>query len=97
MYNELTLECAACGRMFSFEAEEQAFYHQHGYAQPPRRCRECRMTEKAIRESVKPKRITYTATCARCGHETQIPFNPTGDKPVYCMTCFVLEKKSSAQ
>ncbi len=30
----------------------------------------------------------FTATCAECKKETQVPFKPTGVKPVYCRECF---------
>jgi len=30
----------------------------------------------------------YQAVCAECGKECEVPFQPTGDKPVYCSTCF---------
>jgi CxxC-x17-CxxC domain-containing protein len=30
----------------------------------------------------------HTTTCAACGVETQVPFRPSGDRPVYCRDCF---------
>ena len=30
----------------------------------------------------------HHATCADCGNDCQVPFRPTGDKPVYCSDCF---------
>jgi CxxC-x17-CxxC domain-containing protein len=30
----------------------------------------------------------YPATCAQCGKQTEVPFQPRGDKPVYCRDCF---------
>lgn len=30
----------------------------------------------------------YHAVCAECGNDCEVPFQPTGDKPVYCSTCF---------
>ena len=33
-------------------------------------------------------RPLYDAVCAACGKETQVPFQPRGDKPVYCSDCF---------
>jgi len=30
----------------------------------------------------------HPATCAQCGDDCQVPFKPTGDKPVYCSKCF---------
>ncbi len=36
-------------------------------------------------------RQMYRATCSDCGKECQVPFKPTGSKPVFCSNCF--EKK----
>jgi CxxC-x17-CxxC domain-containing protein len=33
-------------------------------------------------------RQMYPATCAACGRETEVPFQPRGDRPVYCRDCF---------
>ncbi|PIY96783.1 MAG: hypothetical protein COY66_02980 [Candidatus Kerfeldbacteria bacterium CG_4_10_14_0_8_um_filter_42_10] len=33
-------------------------------------------------------RQMYQATCAECGKECEVPFKPSGDKPVYCSSCF---------
>jgi CxxC-x17-CxxC domain-containing protein len=30
----------------------------------------------------------YNTVCAACGAETQVPFVPRGDRPVYCRDCF---------
>lgn len=30
----------------------------------------------------------FSATCAECGQETQVPFQPKGNRPVYCRNCF---------
>ncbi len=30
----------------------------------------------------------HTVTCDKCGERCQVPFRPTGDKPVYCRDCF---------
>ncbi|MBS3088801.1 hypothetical protein J4402_03395 [Candidatus Pacearchaeota archaeon] len=30
----------------------------------------------------------HDAVCAKCGKQCQIPFRPTGDKPVFCSDCF---------
>jgi CxxC-x17-CxxC domain-containing protein len=34
-----------------------------------------------------PRQMT-TVICSNCGKETQVPFVPTGDRPVYCSDCF---------
>jgi len=33
-------------------------------------------------------RQMYSAICSNCGKDCQVPFNPSGDKPVYCSDCF---------
>ena len=30
----------------------------------------------------------YQATCADCGNSCEVPFRPTGERPVYCRDCF---------
>ncbi|HEV8637231.1 MAG TPA: zinc-ribbon domain containing protein [Chloroflexota bacterium] len=36
----------------------------------------------------RPRREMFPATCSQCGKETKVPFQPRGDKPVYCSECF---------
>ena len=31
----------------------------------------------------------FPAVCATCGKDTMVPFQPSGEKPVYCRECFV--------
>jgi len=38
-------------------------------------------------------REMFDATCARCGKETQVPFRPSGARPVYCSDCFRLVRQ----
>ena len=40
-------------------------------------------------------RQLYPAVCSECGRETEVPFNPTPGKPVYCRECFQSRKASS--
>lgn len=42
------------------------------------------------------ERTFYPATCARCGNETQVPFQPRGDRPVYCSDCFEKQRGGSS-
>ena len=30
----------------------------------------------------------HEVTCDKCGKQCQVPFRPTGDKPVFCSDCF---------
>ena len=39
---------------------------------------------------------TYTRViCADCGKECEIPFKPSGDRPVYCKECFSKRRQDS--
>jgi|SRR3989344_5257575 len=33
------------------------------------------------------QRIVHEAICDRCGNRCELPFKPTGIKPVYCSSC----------
>jgi CxxC-x17-CxxC domain-containing protein len=39
----------------------------------------------------------FAAVCAKCGKKCEVPFKPTGDKPVYCSDCFGKGSKTSGQ
>ncbi len=34
------------------------------------------------------RREMFPAVCGECGKQTQVPFKPRGDRPVYCSDCF---------
>ncbi|MFA5072110.1 MAG: CxxC-x17-CxxC domain-containing protein [Candidatus Pacearchaeota archaeon] len=42
-------------------------------------------------------RPMFDATCDTCGKRFQLPFRPTGEKPVYCNDCFDREGGSSTK
>lgn len=37
-------------------------------------------------DSLRP--AMHSATCAECGKPCEVPFKPSGDRPVYCSNCF---------
>jgi CxxC-x17-CxxC domain-containing protein len=91
-----TLTCSDCGQTFTFTASEQEFFAQKGFSEPTR-CRSCRAARKAARESGDSssyggsrggERQMYQVVCAQCGKQTEVPFQPRGDRPVYCSDCF---------
>ena len=43
----------------------------------------------------RPQRQMYPAVCSECGKETQVPFQPRGDKPVYCSDCFASRRQGA--
>ena len=99
-----TLVCRECGASFVFTQGEQDFYQSRGLANPPSRCPKCRAARRAQQAGSAPTVVTsrppdsrpmYPATCARCGQQTQVPFQPRGDRPVYCSSCFHLERAAA--
>src|SRR5690348_17956416 len=88
-----TLRCRECGRDFVFTAGEQEFYASKGLMNTPSRCPECRAARKASMSGgsyggERAPRQMYTAVCSSCGGEARVPFQPRGDKPVYCSNCY---------
>lgn len=99
-FSDKTLTCRECGTEFVFTAGEQEFYASRGLANEPGRCPSCRAARKSrgggqmrgqdyggYGYSREPRQM-YPAVCAQCGAETQVPFVPRGDRPVYCSTCY---------
>jgi CxxC-x17-CxxC domain-containing protein len=103
MSADTTLTCRDCGQAFIFTSGEQAFYASRGFSEPSR-CADCRAARKTQRDggsgyssygsssyaggSSRGEREMFTATCASCGQEASVPFQPSSDKPVYCSSCF---------
>ncbi len=92
-FEEKTLECSDCGNTFAFTAEEQEFFQSKGYTNEPKRCPGCRQARKQERSGssdygYRPQRQMFPAVCAECGKDTEVPFEPREDRPVYCGDCF---------
>ena len=43
------------------------------------------------------ERTMYTAVCSECGQEARVPFQPRGDRPVYCSDCFSRQRGGSSR
>ena len=39
-------------------------------------------------------REMHTVVCAECGKDATVPFQPRGDRPVYCSDCFSKQRTS---
>ena len=39
----------------------------------------------------------HSAVCSACGKRCEVPFRPTGNKPIYCSSCFESEGNSSSK
>lgn len=38
-------------------------------------------------DSYAPREM-HKAKCSQCGQDCEVPFKPSGDKPVYCRDCY---------
>lgn len=90
-FQEKSLQCSDCGATFTFSVEEQEFFQTKGYTNEPKRCPSCRQARRSQsrgdRDFGGPRKM-FPATCARCGKDTEVPFEPRLDKPVYCSDCY---------
>ena len=102
MYTDEHLTCTDCGTEFLFSAGEQEFFATKGFANKPNRCPQCRAARKAQRGNAGGgggsrsygARETYSVTCSECGQAAEVPFQPRGDKPVYCRDCYSRQRSA---
>jgi len=85
MFEDKTLTCKECGNEFVFTAGEQEFYAEKGFENEPQRCKACRDARK---NAGRGPREYFVGVCANCGGEVKVPFQPSGDRPIYCSNCF---------
>ena len=94
-YEDKSIQCSDCGTTFTFSADEQEQFAQRGYTNDPKRCPSCRQERKSRQygssygnDSYRPQRQMFPVVCAECGKDTEVPFEPRGDRPVYCSDCY---------
>jgi CxxC-x17-CxxC domain-containing protein len=102
--SDKTLVCVECGGEFIFTAGEQEFFNARGFGNEPKRCKNCRSNRRSeqrggggsggsFRDS---PRDMYPVVCAECGADAMVPFQPRGDRPVYCSDCFSRVRSNSS-
>jgi len=99
-FQDRTLTCVDCGASFTFSADDQQYHREKGYTNEPKRCPSCRLSRRSSNYGGgsgsygggggygRGPREMHDAVCAQCGKDTQVPFRPSGDRPVYCSDCF---------
>ncbi|NLV22993.1 MAG: zinc-binding protein, partial [Syntrophomonadaceae bacterium] len=75
MFEDKVLVCQDCGQEFVFTAGEQEFYHEKGFENEPKRCKDCRQNRRSNSSNRGPREM-FKAVCADCGVETEVPFKP---------------------
>ena len=103
-FQEKSIQCSDCGATFTFSAEEQEQFASRGYTNEPKRCPSCRQARKAQQNGnsgnsgnsynrndsygYRPQRQMFPVKCSECGKDTEVPFEPTNGRPVYCSDCY---------
>ena len=90
------LVCKDCGEEFLFSVSEQEFYKEKGSkmnlagAEIAERLASSHVVtvEAVVDRDFREDRPMFKAVCAECGEETTVPFEPSGDRPIYCRGCF---------
>ena len=110
MYTDKTLVCRDCSQNFVFTTGEQEFFASRDFTNEPSRCPECRAQRKQSQGGSyaggystggysggyeRREREMFPAVCSECGKNTQVPFQPRGDRPVYCSDCFAAQRGNS--
>jgi CxxC-x17-CxxC domain-containing protein len=96
MAGDIQLTCSDCGQDFTFTAADQAFFQERGYS-TPKRCKTCRQAKKNDQGGSGYRSAPAQGTpviCSGCGQPTTVPFEPRGDRPVFCRDCYQARKGS---
>jgi CxxC-x17-CxxC domain-containing protein len=95
-FQDQDLTCRDCGKPFTWTASEQEFYQSKGFQNAPVRCSSCRAMKKSRMNEGRggSSGQSYPITCAQCGKNDTVPFEPRGDRPVLCKDCFRKQRQS---
>ena len=77
------------------QSSERSFKGEH-YSKPFQRFDHFRHHEKRDQGNSYSERRFTKAICADCHKECEVPFKPTGDRPVYCKDCFSRRKQGNS-
>ncbi|SRR6266446_991581 len=92
------LTCQDCSIQFQFTYGEQEYYASRKLSNPTR-CKACRERNKTqtksnpVNNTGQPRQM-YSVICATCGIQTQVPFLPKPGRPVYCRSCYQVQRTS---
>ena len=99
VFQDRSMVCVECGETFAFSADDQRYHLEKGYTEP-KRCPNCRRNRRAQRDQGgtgdSAPRQMYPVVCAQCGADTEVPFLPKGDRPVYCGDCYRQQRGTSS-
>ena len=92
-FSDRDLTCVECNQSFVFSADDQQYHADKGFQNDPKRCPSCRQARRSNQGGGGGfgggmQREMHPVVCAECGKDTEVPFLPRGDRPVYCNDCF---------
>ncbi len=106
-FQDRSLTCVDCSQSFTFSADDQQYHAEKGYTNEPKRCPSCRQSRRSSNTGGSSygsggggyggQREMHDVVCAQCGKNTQVPFRPSGDRPVYCSDCFSKQPASASR
>ena len=102
-YQDRSIKCVDCNENFIWTSGEQAFFHDKGLKNEPKRCKPCKQAKNerlaaitAAQTSGVRQRVEVSVQCAQCGMQTTVPFYPSQGRPVYCRSCFLAGRPTEA-
>jgi len=79
-----SIKCVDCNEYFVWTSGEQAFFHDKGLKNEPKRCKPCKQAKNerlaaitAAQTSGIRQRVEVSVQCAQCGQQTTVPFYPS--------------------
>ena len=73
------------------QSPEKSFERKH-HPKPFQRFDHSQRPGDARQDNNFRERALHKAICADCNKECEVPFRPSGDRPVYCRDCFAKRK-----
>ena len=67
-----------------------------GHSQPFQRFGQPGRQGEASQTNNYKERVLHKTICADCNKECEVPFKPSGDRPVYCKECFAKHRTGSS-
>jgi CxxC-x17-CxxC domain-containing protein len=96
MAGDIQLTCSDCGQDFTFTAADQTFFQERVYS--PKKVSMFSLHKHKHDQGGSGYRSAPAqgtpVICSGCGQPTTVPFEPRGDRPVFCRDCYQARKGS---
>lgn len=75
-------QCYYCEQIF--ESKEKLYDHLNEHSKP-------------VSAQIKDRKKNYPIVCSDCNKDSEVPFQPKKDRPVYCKECLPKYRTSNKQ